>query len=332
VDSLSGSGEAEFPPSPASFKAGSPFNEGRPPSFYSFDPRMGLSPYDDKSEFPDESLSPAPTFVVANRAPQELPRLGKSFRTLRLRNNADGPISPKTIITRTDSPVKPASVDVKSRRRQPDALYLNLLSPHSPPPLPLYTPYTPVSETGNKSPSASSSTSRRLPTIPKVTYGPRSMTSDSMYRAAPTSYTDPTAHSFPGTLRESHHVYPDLVQTTSPGVNSFHSATASIHSKWAVSPPYILPPPVLTPGVVHSSQLLRPTDPPSMYHAQTTTFKRNRNISEPNTAVENHGGDPSHRSYTLPVTEISLQRRGSDGQMVNHAEWRRLVLGAAAKP
>lgn len=319
VDSLSGSGEAEFPSSPASFKSGSPFSEERPPSFHSFDPDMGQSPYD-KSEFPDEPLSPTRTLVVANRAP----RLGKSFETQRLRNSTGDPMSSKMIITRADSPVKSASVDVKSRRRQPESLHLNLFSASSPPSPPLYTS---TSETSNETPSVSLSMPRRLPTVPKVTYGPRAMTSsDSMHR----DRAGPSAHSFPATLREdrqSRYLYPDLVQTATPGVYSFHSATGSVHSEWAAPSSHILPPPALTPGIAHSSQLLRPTDHPSMYHAQNMSFKRN--VSEPNTAVPNRGGGLGRRSYTLPVMEF--QRRGSEERVVDHAEWRRLVLRAAAK-
>jgi hypothetical protein len=92
------------------------------------------------------------------------------------------------------------------------------------------------------------------------------------------------------------------VQTASPSVYSFHSATASIHSKWAVSPPPILPPQVLTPGVVHSTLFFQLQDPPSTY--------RVRKSSEPNSGVR----DLTRRSYTSPVTESSFQRRGSDGQ------------------
>lgn len=353
VDSLSGGKEADFLPSPASFKAGSPsieeadylpspvpFKAGgpsieeRPPSFRSFDPRMGQSHYDDKSEFPNQSLYPARALVVANRDPEEPVRLGKDFQTQRSRNNADD-ISTKTINTRTDSPVKPASVDVKSRRRQPDPLYLDLFRTPSPPPLPVYTP---VAETDNEYPSVSLSMPRGLPT-PNAMYGPRPMTSDPMYhdRAAsysPTSYTNPSAHPFPAALRESHqdhHSYPDVVPTAAPGVHSFRSATASVHSSWAVSPSHFPPPPALTPGVArfkqHPGPSIRSTDPASMPQVQNTT--RTRKYSEPN---PNHGGGLGHRSYALPVTEMPLRRRGTDGQLVDHAEWRRLVLDAAAKP
>lgn len=271
VDSLSGSGDAKFLPSPASFKAGSP---GRPPSFHF------ISPYYGKSEYPDESFFPARTPVMAN-------------------------ISAKTTITMTDSPEKPASVDVKSRRRQPDPLPLDLFSAPSPSSLPVYTS---ALEIGNESPSVSLSMPMRIPTIPKVMYGSRAMTSDSMYhdRAAPytpTSYTDPSAHSSSATLRESHqpgHLYPDLVQPATPSVYSSHSASVSVHSTWGVSPSsHILPPPVLTADVAKH---------------------------------QSYGGDLGRRSYALPVTENSLQRRGSDGQVVDHAEWRQLVLRAASKP
>src|SRR6266702_1695616 len=322
------SGDEDFPPSPASFTSGSPF-DGRPPSFHSFDPRMRQFPYDDKSEFLDESLSPARTLALVNGAPQEPPRLWQSFQT---RNSTDDPIYAQTIITRTYSPMKPVGVDVKSGRQKTDSLYLNPFSAPSTPPLPVYTP---ASETGNESPSVSPSMPSQLPTVPELMYGARA---DSMHhdRAAPytpTIYTDPIAHSLPATFRGSHqprHMYPDPVQTAVPRVSSFHSSTASVHSKWAVSPSHVLPPPVLTPSVAHSnhpSGFFHLQDLPSTYHAQDTTLKRN--VSVPNM---NHGGGLARQSYTLPVAESSLQRRGSDGQVVDQAQWRGVVLGAVAKP
>ncbi|KAI9466255.1 hypothetical protein BJY52DRAFT_1240692 [Lactarius psammicola] len=316
VESLSGSGEEDFPPSPASFKAGSLY-DGRPPSFHSFDPRMGEFSYDDKSEFLDESLSPAHTLNHLV--------LWQSFQT---RNNTDDPIYAQTIITRTDGPMKPVGVDVKSGRQKADSLYLNPFSAPSPPPLPVYTP---ASETSNESPSVSPSMPSRLPTVPELMYGARA---DSMHydRAAPytpTIYTDPSAHSLPATFRGSHQPRHTL---TCPVFHSFHSATASIHSKWAVSPSHVLSPPVFAPGVAyskHPSGSLHLQDPPSTYHAQNT---RKRNVSVPNITVPDHGEALAPQSYTSPVTESSLQRRGSDGQVVDHAQWQRLVLGAAAKP
>jgi hypothetical protein len=319
VESLSGSGEGEgeLPYSPASFKAGS-FSDGeRPPSFHSLYPRMGLSPYDVTNGIPNESLSTARTSVLVNRAPQESPSLWQSFQTQRLGNSADGPMNTKAMITSTDSPVKLASVDVESGRRQTSSLYLNLFSAHSPSP-----PLTPASEIGNEYPSVSLSMLSWPPAVPKLMDGARSVTVHHGRAApyTPTIHTDPGEHSVPATFRESHqphHMYPDVVQTASPRVYSLHSATASIHSKWAVSPPHILPPLALIPGVVHSNRFFHLQDPPSTYRARKT--------SEPNSSVR----DLARGS---PVTESSFQRRGSDGQVVDHAQWRRLVLGAAAKP
>ncbi|KAI9446414.1 hypothetical protein H4582DRAFT_559051 [Lactarius indigo] len=296
------SGEEDFPPSPASFKAGSLY-DGRPPSFHSFDPRMG---YDDKSAFPDEPLSSAHALALANAAPQEPPRL---FQT---KNNTDDPIYAQMTIIRTDSPMNPPGVDMKKA----DSLYFNPFSSPSPPPLPLYTP---ASETGNEPSSVPLIIPGRLPTVPELMYGARGMTSDSIPRDRATPYTlgidtDPSANSLPATFRGSHqprHLYPEPVQTAEPRISSFHSATASIHSKWAMSPSHVLPPPVFTP----SASILQ--DPPSVYHAQNTTLKRNASV--PNGSVLGHGGSP-------------LQRRGSDGQVVDHAQWQGLVLGAAAKP
>lgn len=311
-------GEEDFPPSPASFKAGSLY-DGRPPSFHSFDPRMG---YDDKGAFPDESLSSARALALANSAPQEPPPLWQDFQT---RNSTDDPIYAQTMIARTDSPMKPPGVDVKKA----DSFYFNPFSSPSPPPLPVYTP---ASETGNEPPSVPLTIPGRLPTVPELMYGARGMTSDSMPhdRAAPytlTINTDPSANSLPATFRGSHqprHLYPDPVQTAMPRVSSFHSTTASIHSKWAMSPSHVLPPPDFASGASGLQDL------PTLHHAQDTTLKRNASV--PNVTAPNHGGNLARRSYILPVTESALQRRGSDGQVVDHAQWQRLVLGAAAKP
>ncbi|KAH9043190.1 hypothetical protein EDB85DRAFT_921377 [Lactarius pseudohatsudake] len=158
-------GEEDFPPSPASFTAGSLY-DGRPPSFHSFDPRMG---YDDKSAFPDESLSSARALALANGAPQEPPRLWQGFQT---RNSTDDPMYAQTMIARTDSPMKPPGGD----GRKP-TFYFNPFSSPSPPPLPVYTP---ASETGNEPPSVPLTIPGRLPTVPELMYGARGMTSDSM--------------------------------------------------------------------------------------------------------------------------------------------------------
>lgn len=317
--------EIDFPPSPASFKAGSPSDEERPPSFHSFDSPMG-SPYDDKSGFVDESLSAAGTPVLVNGVPQEPPRLWQSYQTQRSRNRTDD-------ITGTASSVYP---DAKSGHQKADSLYLNPFSARSPPPPPVYTP---ASETGHEFPSVMLSTPSQLPALPEPIYGARAVTSNSMHhdRAAPytpTTYTDLSPNSFPATFRGSHqprHMYPDLLQTAIPRVYSFHSTTASVHSKWAVSPSHTL---TLTPGVAH------PRHPSEFFHSQdiprgTSTLKRN--VSEPNRTVLDHGGGLARRSpdlvpVTLSVNGSSLQRRGSDGQLVDHAQWQRLVLGAAAKP
>ncbi|KAF8274971.1 hypothetical protein EI94DRAFT_14528 [Lactarius quietus] len=321
VESVSGSAEAGSPFSPASFKAGSFFDEERPPSLHFFDSRMGSIPLGDTGEFPDESLSPARTRVPVNRAPQKSPHLWQSSQTQRLGNSANGPMHTKTTITKADGPVKPASVDVKSERQDTGSLYLNLFSARSPSPLPNHTP---ASEASNESPSVSRNMPSWPHTAPKLMYGARSVTMDHNRAApyTPTIHADPGAHSFSATFRESHqpyHMYPDVVQTASPRVYSLHSATASVYSKWTVSPPHNLPPPVLTPRVAHSTHF-HLQDPPSKYRARKT--------SEPN------GGDRniSRRSNISPVTEGSFQRRGSDGQVVDHTQWRRLVLGAADKP
>ena len=322
VESLSGGGEGEgegeekeeLPPSPASFKAGSLFDEERPPSFHSFY-RVGLSPYDVTNGFPDKSLSTTRTSARVNRAPQESPHLPQ-----RRGNSPDGPMNTKAMITRTDSPLKLASVDVESRRRQVGSLYLNLFSARS-----LSPPLTPASEIGNESPSVSLGMPTWPHTAPKLMYGARPVNIH-LDRAAPytpTIYADSGEHSISATFREGHqprHMYPELVQTASPRVYSFHSATASVYSKWGVSPSHILPPLALTPGFGHPDHFLHLQDPPSTYHA--------RKSSEPNNSVR----DLARRSHTSAVTGSSFQRRGSDGRAVDFTQWRRLVLGAAAKP
>lgn len=307
VESSSGSKEAELPFSPASFKAGSFSDEEQPPSFHSFD---------HLSEFPDEALSPVRTGALGNSDPQKSHRLWQSFQTQRLGNSTDGPMHTETMITRTDSPVKPFNADVKSGRQQADSLYLNLFSARSPP------LSTPASENDNESPSFMLSMPSWPPTVPELMYGARPVTVHPDHPALYTSttYTGPGAHSFSATLKQSHqphHIRPNVVHTASPSVYSFHSATASVHSKWAASPSPVLPPLVLTPGIARSTHFFQLQDPPSTYRVRKT--------SEP---VRNL----TRQAYTSPITGSSFQRRGSDGQVLDYAQWRRLVLSAAAKP
>ncbi|KAI0302079.1 hypothetical protein BC826DRAFT_496636 [Russula brevipes] len=61
VEPFPGSEEDEAPPSPSSFKAGSPSDEHRPMSFYSIDSRTGLVTYKNKGQLFEETLSPGPS-------------------------------------------------------------------------------------------------------------------------------------------------------------------------------------------------------------------------------------------------------------------------------
>ncbi len=328
VESMSGSGEPELPPSPASFKAGSLFSQERPPSFYSFDSHMGLVDYGEKSEFRDESLSRARTLVLASGVSQEPPRLWQSFQTQSLRNGTDDPIYDKTIIAGTDGPPEPANIDVKSRRQNVDSLYLNPYSPYFPPPSSTYSP----TKIADESRSVSQSIPPQLPTLPEPMYGFRTATPDSMLHDrtvpyTPTTYVDPSASNFPATFRDSHqpgHVYPGDMQMNRPNkVNSYHSSVGSIHSKWAATSPHVVPPPVLTLGVAPSSTSFIQGLPPT-YHAQNATVKRN--VSLPNMTDPNHDRRQARQSYTSLVMEPVTE------SFVDHGRWRRLVLSAATTP
>jgi len=148
-------------------------------------------------------------------------------------------------------------------------------------------------------------------------------------------YSDPAS---PGDHSQLEQTYPDGARTATNSVYSFHSSAASVHSMWVESTPSVPPPPVPALDIAHfrgHSSFLGPKDPSSGNNASFVAGSNaplKRKVSEPSRTVQHYGELSAHQSYVSPVEESPLSRRGSDGQVLDPTQWRRLVLSAAAKP
>ncbi|KAI0273679.1 hypothetical protein BC834DRAFT_966167 [Gloeopeniophorella convolvens] len=350
VESLTGKRDVELPASPASFKAGSFSNEQqRPVSFHSVNSRTGLVGYDEK-EVSESSLSPVPTIMVMNGATRgtfgaDPPRFWDDNRSVYAR-----------AVSRTNSPTSTTSVF--SGHRPAGSLYRNPFLDPSPPPT--STIYSPASTAGFGS-------GQHLPYVRDMLPAPSQPPAlpDMMYTASPITISSGlrplqlapyapyaravspsmSAYSVPVPPRnylQPHMMYPDRAHTTTPGAYSLHSASASIHSKWTLPALHALPPPALTPGVQRPrrfSSLLRNQDASSVYSApfgtrgQTPDLGLSRNVSDPSGAASLRSSESSVRqSYAPPVADNAMERRGSEGQVLDQAQWQKLVLNAAGQP
>jgi hypothetical protein len=353
VESLPMTEEDGAPWSPASFKAGSPSDERRNSSFYSIDSRTGLVSYNNRGGFPEASLTPS----QVNAAHEETITVGPP----RLRQSVQSPNPRHSNNTSTyggttsmgNSPRERASV--VSGPQRVDSLYRNPFRDPSPPPLSIYSrastirrgvggdnssiaedrpnlPYT-VSEL--KRDALSSIPLRNTPP-PVTTPRDRATEHTSILYSILRHYSVPAS---PGDHSQQELTYPDSARTATPSVYSRYSSAASVHSMWVESTPNVPPPPVPALDIAHfggPSSYLGPRDLSSGNNASFVARGSNAplklQVSEPSRTVQHHGELSAHRSYVSPVEESPFPRRGSDGQVLDPMQWRRLVLSAAAKP
>jgi len=310
AEPLSGSEDDETPPSPASFKAGSPSAERQVASFYSVDSRTGLVSYNEQDELPEEPPSPNSDTVLLNGVRQETitvgpPRLWQSFRIpdLTQNNNTstfDGAVTMKNapgIHTRIVSGPKRTDSYLRSPFRDP-----------SPPPASIHSQASMMMETGvggAKTPP------------PVATQRGRATEYTPILNSFLHHYSLPAAVKGDSQLEKAS---PDRARKVTSGALSHHSAAGSVHSKWESPTEHTLPPPALTPS-------------DSPFRGPSTFFGLS-NPSVPlgsNVSLKRQLSDPSGNSQRFSARS-DMQRRGSDAQALDRTQWERLVYRAAAKP
>jgi hypothetical protein len=347
-----GSEEDEAPPSPSSFKAGSPSDEERPVSFYSIDSRTGLVTYKDKGQLFEETLSPGPVLSPVDGTYREtitvgLPRLWQRFQTPSPRYNSHTSAYDGTTFVR-NAPRDRASAISGSHPSH--------LSPFLDPTSPPVSINSQASIVRTGIGGESSSIAVDIPTAsPGLAHGalsplsliphlhsPVVMQRGHSAENTPMLYSASGYYSAPAPLKGTSQVektYPDRTQMATPGAHSLRSTAGSVHSKWAAPTPHVRLPPALTPGAMcfqGPNALWGPNDPSSTYNAPFGTWRLNtapkRQVSEPPRPVRRFGGGTAHQSHHPSINEGSFPRRGSDGQVPDRKQWQQLVLSAAAKP
>ena len=282
VEPLQGTEEVDAPSSPASFKAGSPTDEGRITSFYSIDSCTGLVTYNNRGKLPEESPSWDRTPSPVNSAYGETVAVGPArfwhgFESPNPRHSNNfygGTMSMRNASTE--------HTGVVSGPWRVDSFHRNPLGNPPPPPASIY--------------SRASNYSQREQT----------------YQGRP--------------------------RTATPGVYTFRSSAASVHSVWAEPIPHVSPPPALTPGITRSrgqSPFRGRKNPSSGNNASFAASGSNVPLRprhpEPHRTVQHYGGLSGYQSYVPTVKASPLLRKGSDGQVLDQTQWWQLVLGAAAK-
>ncbi|KAH9966714.1 hypothetical protein BC827DRAFT_1177916 [Russula dissimulans] len=322
VEPLSSSGDDEVPPSPASFKAGSPSEERQVASFYSVDSRTGLVSYSDQDDLPEEPLSPNSDTVLLNAPRQETitvgpPRLWQSFQIpnpMQSNNTStfDGATSMRNALGEHTS-------IVSGPKRTESYLHSPFRDP-SPPPASIHSQASMIrtSVGGAKSPP------------PAVTQSGR-----------PTEYT-PILYSFlhhyslPAAVKgdsQLEEASPDRARKVTSGVFSHHG---SVHSKWEAPTQHTLPPPVITPDDARlrgPSTFLGLRNPSLMHNARVGPWGSNgtlkRQLSDPSGNSQRFGAPTT---YQPRDAGSAFPPKGSDGQPLDRKQWERLVYNAAAKP
>ena len=336
VEPLQGTGEAIVPPTPASFKAGSPTNEQRFSSFYSVDSRTGIVSFCGKS--PDYTPSPVNS-AHGEAVTMGLPRLlhGSESPNLRHGNNPySGTMSMR------NAPTEHTSV-VSGQRR----IDYNPLGNPPPPPASINSPASKIrSGVGGKNSSIAQNRLNQSPAFLGLKRDPLSPISlhGSSPLATPregaTEYS-PALYSVlnhystpasPGDHRQREQTFPDRARTVTPNNSTSHSPVASIHPMSMGPTQHKSPPPVPTPDIARSRG--SPYLPLGVKGAfdplvPNDALSPDEGPSEPRRTMQHYG---SLRSYNPPAKESSLSRKGSDGQVLDQTQWRRLVLNAAAKP
>jgi len=348
VERFPGSEEDEVPPSPSSFKAGSPSDEHRPMSFYSIDSRTGLVTYKNKGQLFEETLSPGPVLSPLDGTYRETITVGPPRLWQRSQTPSPRHINHTSAYDGTTS-VRNTPRDRASAISRSHSFHLSpFLDPTSPPvSINSQASIVRTGIGGEKSPITEdvSFWSSASPGLPHGALSPLSLIP---HRHPPSPVAMQRDHSAENTpmlysaLKGTPQVektYPDRTQMATPGAHSLHSTAGSVHSKWAAPTPHVRLPPALTPGAIcfqGPNALLGPNDPSSTYNAPFGTWRLNtapkRQVSEPARTVRRFGGGTAHQSRHPSINEGSFPRRGSDGEAPDRTQWQQLVLSAAAKP
>jgi hypothetical protein len=353
VESLPGTEEDNAPWSPASFKAGSPSDERRTISFYSIDSRTGLVSYNNRGVLP-ASRSSSPV----NGAREETitvgpPRLRQSFQSPNLRHSNNTSTYSGSISMRN---VPRERASVVSGPQRADSLYRNPFRDPSPPPVSIHSRAStirPGVEGENSSiaedrpnmsftfsePKRDALSSIPLRNTPPPVTVPRDRATEptSALYSILNHYSVPAS---PGGHSQLEQTCPDSARTATPSVYSFYSSAASVHSMWVESTPNVPPPPVPALDIAQyrgPSSFLGLKGPSSGNNiaplaARGSNASLKHKVSEPSRTAQHHGEISAHQSYVSPVEESPFSRRGSDGQVLDPTQWRRLVLSAAGKP
>ena len=341
VKSLHGTEEVDVPSSPASFKAGSPMDEGRITSFYAIDSRTGQVTYNNDNKLSEEPLSPVnggyrETITVG------LPRPWHGFEdpNLRRSNNTYGRTMSGRNAPTAHASVVPVPQRVNSFNQYP-------LGNSSLPPVSISSPASMIRPgMGRQNSSIAKSSSPRLQhdALSPTPNSPAPMTTprDNAAEYTPTLYSFPDhnpVQSPPGGHSQRGQTYQDRARMSMSSVYTFHSSAASVYSTWVEPTPHIPPPPVPTPKIARfrgPSSFIGPGYVPSRNYASSATSRSNApptpKLYEPHRTMQQYGGFSAHQSFHPPIKEGHFSQKGSDGQMLDQTQWQRLVLSAAAKP
>jgi hypothetical protein len=335
VESLQGAEEFDPPLTPASFKAGSPTDEL---SFYSVNARTGLVTYNDGGKSPE--LTPSPVNSTHGETiTMGPPPLWHGFESSNLRHNNNtygGTVSMR------NAPTERTGVISGPRRVDPS----HPLGNPSPPPTSIYSRARP--SVGGKNSSTAENRlnqSSALPGLKRDALSPISPHGSSPRVAiphTPTLYSALSHYLLPASPRDHsqrEQTYPDRARMSTPSIYSFHSSAASVYPTWVEPTPPPPPLPDLNPDIARfqdSSSYSGRKGPSSGNNASFATSGSNTplapKLSEPHRTVQHYGALRAHQPRHPPVKETSFSRTGSNKQVLDQTQWRRLVLDAAAKP
>ena len=340
VELLQGTEEINAPPTPASFKAGSPTNELQFSTFYSIDSRTGFVTYNNGGKSPECTPSPANS-THGETVAMGPPRLWLDFENPNMRHSNN---TPGGAMSMRNAPTERTSVI--SGPWRVDTFHHNPPGNPSPPPVSIYSQASMIRPgVGRKNlPIAKNrpNQSSAFPGLKRDALSPTSLNGapppvatgtprDLAIEHSPTLSSVLNYYSVPPSPGD-----PDRTRKATPSISTFHSSAASVHTTWMETTPHKPPPPVLTPDIARfrgSSPYLGPKGPSSRNNAPLATSGSNApltpKLSEPHRTIQNYG---TLQSYHPPVKESSFSRKHGDGQVLDQTQWRRLVLNVAAKP
>ena len=346
VESLQGTEEVDAPPTPASFKAGSPTDEQRFSSFYSIDSRTGFVTHYNGGNSPDRTPSPVNS-AHGETITMGPPRLWHGFESPDMRHSDNTPGGTTSI---RNAPTEHTTVI--SGPRRVDSTHHNPLGNPSPPPASIYSQASMIRPgVGRKNLPVAKNRLNQSFAFPGLTHDVLSPTS--LYGSPPpvttprglaTEYSPNiysvlnhhSAPASPGDHPQRKQTYTDRTWKAKLSISTLHSSAASVHSMWMEPTPHKPPPPVLTPDIARfrgSSPYLGPKSASSGNNAPFATSGSNAprtpKLSERHRTIQHYGAP---QPYHPPVKESSFSRKGGHGQVLDPAQWRQLVLNAAAKP